>query len=222
MTILDMATTPGTIGPLLLTARILVLAGAILLPTGVLLGYYLSGRATPMRAVVDVLVAAPLVFPPIATGFLLLLLIGRTGPIGSILPFDMVFAFPGLVLASVVSGLPLVVKPVEAALRDQGQKLSEVAAVLGKTQWQTFILVLLPAIRKPMLAGWLLSLGRSMGEVGITLMLGGNIVGKTNTLSLEIYNCVFTGEFDRAMVLCGIIGTISCGLLFTLKRMSAI
>ncbi len=222
MTILDMATAPGTIGPLLLTARILVLAGVILLPTGVLLGYYLSGRATPMRAVVDVLVAAPLVFPPIATGFLLLLLIGRTGPLGSILPFDMVFAFPGLVLASVVSGLPLVVKPVEAALRDQGVRLSEVAAVLGKTQWQTFILVLLPTIRKPMLAGWLLSLGRSMGEVGITLMLGGNIVGKTNTLSLEIYNCVFTGDFDRAMVLCGIIGTISCGLLFTLKRMSAI
>ena len=125
MTILDMATTPATVGPLLLTARILVLAGAILLPTGVLLGYYLSGRATPMRAAVDVLVAAPLVFPPIATGFLLLLLIGRTGPIGSILPFDMVFAFPGLVLASVVSGLPLVVKPVEAALRERTREVAK-------------------------------------------------------------------------------------------------
>lgn len=222
MTILDMASSPATIGPILLTARVLVLAGAILLPAGALLGYYLSGRSTPARAVVDILVAVPLVFPPIATGFILLLLIGRNGLIGSVLPVDVVFAFPSLVLAAVVSGLPLVVKPVEAALRDQGPKLSEVAAVLGKTPWQTFTLVLLPTIRKPMLAGWLLSLGRSMGEVGITLMLGGNIIGKTNTLSLEIYNCVFTGELDRAMILCTIMAIISGGLLFVLKRLSAI
>lgn len=222
MTLFEMGIDPATLGPLLLTVRVLIVAGVILLPGGVLLGYYLSGENSLSRTVVDFFVVVPLVFPPIATGFLLLLLIGRDGPIGAILPVDFVSAFPGLVLASVVSGLPLVVKPVEAALRDQGKKLSEVAAVLGKTPWQTFVLVLLPAIRKPMLAGWLLALGRSMGEVGITLMLGGNIAGRTNTLSLEIYNCVFLGEFERAMVLCCIVGTISCGLLFILKRMSAI
>lgn len=221
MVLLEVLTDPRTLGPLLLTLRVLALAGCILLPGGVLLAYFLSGKPSALRVVVDFIVSIPLVFPPIATGFILLMLLGRNGFMGRVLP-EVVFAFPGLVLASVISGLPLLVKPVEAALRNQGTRLSEVAAVLGKTPWQAFVLVLLPAIRRPVLAGWLLALSRSMGEVGITLMLGGNILGKTNTLSLEIYNCVFTGEIDRAIVLCGIIGTLSCGMLFTLKRMSAI
>lgn len=211
-----------TTGPLLLSLKVLGLAGAIILPTGVLLAYYLSGRPSPLRTTLEFLVAVPLVFPPIATGFILLMLLGRNGPMGAVVPVDIVFAFPGLVLASVISGLPLLIKPVEAALRSQGKRLTEVAAVLGKTPWQTFVLVLLPSIRRPVLAGWLLALCRSMGEVGITLMLGGNIIGKTNTLSLEIYNCVFTGELDRAMVLCGIIAALSGFMLFSLKRLSAI
>lgn len=219
---LESLTDPRTIGPLLLTLKVLASAGGALLPCGVLLAWYLSGKPSPARTVVDFLVAVPLVFPPIATGFILLMLLGRNGPLAAVMPVDIVFAFPGLVLASMVSGLPLLVKPVEAALRNQGKRLSEVAAVLGKSPWQTFRLVLLPAVRRPVLAGWLLALCRSMGEVGVTLMLGGNIIGRTNTLSLEIYNCVFTGELDRAIVLCGIIGTLSCGMLFTLKRMSAI
>ncbi|KAF5045545.1 Sulfate transport system permease protein CysW [anaerobic digester metagenome] len=218
----ELLTDPRTIGPLLLTLKVLAIAGGALLPCGVLLAWYLSGKPSPARTVVDFLVAVPLVFPPIATGFILLMLLGRNGPLAAVMPVDVVFAFPGLVLASMVSGLPLLVKPVEAALRNQGRRLSEVAAVLGKTPWQTFRLVLLPSVRRPVLAGWLLALCRSMGEVGVTLMLGGNIIGRTNTLSLEIYNCVFTGELDRAMALCAIIATTSGGMLFTLKRLSAI
>lgn len=218
----ELLTDPRTLGPLILSLKVLALAGGILLPLGVLLAYFLCGRPCTARSVVDFLVTVPLVFPPIATGFILLMLLGRNGPLGRVLPIDVVFSFPGLVLASVIAGLPLMVKPVEAALRSQGKRLSEVAAVLGKTQWQTFVLVLLPSIRRPVLSSWLLALCRSMGEVGITLMLGGNIIGKTNTLSLEIYNCVFTGELDRAMVLCAIIATLSGTMLFTLKRMSAI
>ena len=218
----ELLTDERILGPLLLSLKVLAIAGGILLPGGVLLAWYLSGKPSPVRSAVDFLVAVPLVFPPIATGFILLMLLGRRGPLASVMPVDVVFAFPGLVLASIVSGLPLLVKPVEAALRSQGRRLGEVAAVLGKTPWQTFRLVLLPSIRKPVLAGWLLALCRSMGEVGVTLMLGGNIMGKTNTLSLEIYNCVFTGELDRAMILCGIIASISGVMLFTLKRLSAI
>lgn len=211
-----------TLGPVFLTLRVLACAGSILLPCGVLLAWYLSGPPSSVRTVVDFVVALPLVFPPIATGFLLLMLLGRNSPVAGILPGDIVFAFPGLVLASIISGLPLVVKPVEAALRNQGLRLSEVAAILGKTPWQTFLLVLLPSIRKPIFAGWLLALCRSVGEVGITLMLGGNIMGRTNTISLEIYNSVFTGEFDRAMMLCFIIAILSGIILFILKRLSAL
>jgi molybdate transport system permease protein len=114
------------------------------------------------------------------------------------------------------------VKPVEAALRGDVNRLAEVSQVLGKSRWQTFWLVLLPNVRRNVVAGWFLALGRSLGEVGITLMLGGNIIGKTNTLSLEIYNAVFSGEFDRAIVLSCIIGVISLLIFLTLKRLSAV
>ncbi|MUM78510.1 ABC transporter permease subunit [Pseudodesulfovibrio sp. F-1] len=221
MSLLGILTEPQTLGPLWLTVRVLAVAGALHLAAGVLVGYYLTGRKTVMRSVVDFLVTLPLVFPPIATGFALLLLLGRNGPIGRFVTDGLVFSFWGLVIASFVAGLPLMVKPVEAALRG-GSQLAEVSRVLGKSEWQTFWLVLLPNVRRSVISGWFLALGRSLGEVGITLMLGGNILGRTNTLSLEIYNAVFSGEFDRAVVLSCIIGLFSLAIYLVLKRMSAV
>jgi len=222
MDILHVLAQPQTTGPFWLTLKTLAVAGALHLVCGVLVAYYLTSGRGPARSATDFLVTLPLVFPPIATGFLLLLVLGRTGPVGSVLPFQVIFTFPGVVLASFVSGLPLMVKPVEAALRGDVQKLAEVSSVLGKTRWQTFWRVLLPNIKRNVAAGWFLALGRSLGEVGITLMLGGNIIGKTNTLSLEIYNAVFSGEFDRALVLSAIIGTFSLAIFLALKRLSAL
>ena len=175
-----------------------------------------------MRSVTDFLVTLPLVFPPIATGFILLMLLGRAGPVGRFLPVDVIFSLPGVILASFVAGLPLMVKPVEAALRGDVKRLAEISHVLGKNRWQTFWLVLLPNIRRNVAAGWFLALGRSLGEVGITLMLGGNIIGKTNTLSLEIYNAVFSGEFERALVLSAIIGVFSLSIFIALKKLAAV
>jgi len=213
---------PQTTGPIRLTIETLAVAGSLHLVCGVLVAYYLTSGTGPLRSATDFAVTLPLVFPPIATGFLLLIVLGRAGPVGGVLPFNVVFSFPGVVLASFVSGLPLMVKPVEAALRGDVQRLAEVSGVLGKTRWQTFWLVLLPNIRRNVAAGWFLALGRSLGEVGITLMLGGNIIGKTNTLSLEIYNAVFSGEFDRALVLSAIIGAFSLAIFVALKRLSAV
>ena len=211
-----------TLDPLWLTVRVMAVAGSLHLVCGVLLGYYLTSGKTRMRTVVDFLVTLPLVFPPIATGFILLLLLGRAGLIGQYLPADIVFSFPGVVLASVVAGMPLMVKPVEAALKGDVRKLAEMSRILGKTEWQTFWHVLLPNVRRSVASGWFLALGRSLGEVGITLMLGGNIIGKTNTLSLEIYNAVFSGEFDRAIVLSAVIGVFSLAIFTALKRLSAV
>ncbi|MGE4292595.1 MAG: molybdate ABC transporter permease subunit [Desulfovibrio sp.] len=213
---------PATLGPLGLTLRVLLLSGALLLAAGVLLGYYLSReRKTLLRTVVDFLVTLPLVFPPIATGFVLLLLLGRSGPLGRLTGAEIVFSVPGVVLAAFVAGLPLVVKPVESALHGT-KRLAEAAYVLGKSEWGAYWLVQLPNIRRDLAAGWFLALGRSLGEVGITLMLGGNILGKTNTLSLEIYNAVFSGEFDRAVLLSCLIGLFSLVIFFVLKRLSAV
>lgn len=222
MDFFQILTEPQTTGPLWLTLKTLAAAGALHLVCGVLVGYYLTGGKGFLRSATDFLVTLPLVFPPIATGFLLLMLLGRAGPIGRVLPVDVIFSFPGVVLASFVAGLPLMVKPVEAALRGDVKRLAEISHVLGKNRWQTFWLVLLPSIRRNVVAGWFLALGRSLGEVGITLMLGGNIIGKTNTLSLEIYNAVFSGEFERALVLSAIIGVFSLSIFIALKRLSAV
>lgn len=212
----------GTTGPILLTLKVLLLSGTGVLFIGLASGYYLASGRSRLRGVLDFLITLPLVFPPIATGFCLLVLLGRNSAVAKVTGMELVFSLPGVVLASIVAGLPLMVKPVEAALRGVGRQLAEVACVLGKNRWQTFVLVLIPNIWRSVMAGWLLALGRSLGEVGITLMLGGNIIGRTDTLSLAIYNAVFSGDFDRAAVLCGLMGFISLGLFVALKRLAAI
>lgn len=222
MDFLGILTEPQTIGPLRLTVSVLAVSGLLHLLSGILLGYYLTSGKSTLRTMVDFLVTLPLVFPPIATGFILLMLLGRAGLIGRHLPADIVFSFPGVVLASFVAGLPLMVKPVVAALQGDVKRLAEASRVLGKNDWQTFWLVLLPTIKRSVASGWFLALGRSLGEVGITLMLGGNIIGKTNTLSLEIYNAVFSGEFERAFVLSAVIGAFSLSIFIALKRLSAV
>jgi len=219
---LAIACEPATLGPLWLTLKVLLASGVLLLGTGVLVAYYLSRGRGALRGAVDFLVTLPLVFPPIATGFVLLMILGRSGPLARVSGVELVFSFPGVVLASFVAGLPLMVKPVESALRGDVRRLAEVAYVLGKGEWQTLFLVLLPCIRRSVFSGWLLALGRGLGEVGMTLMLGGNIIGRTNTLSLEIYNAVSSGEFERAAVLSCIIGVLSLGVFLWLKRLSAV
>lgn len=211
-------------GPLWLTARIMLLTAPLLLILGVAFGYYLSRGRSRLTSLLDFLLSLPLVLPPIATGFGLLVLLGRHGPLGRLLGswlgVEVIFSFWGVLAAAVVAGLPLMVKPVQAAVRGEVLRFMETSAVLGKSEAVTFLRVVLPCIRKSVLAGLFLALGRAMGEVGVTLMLGGNIVGRTNTVSLEIYNAVFTGEFERAAALSLLLGAIALGILLLLRRLA--
>ncbi|MDR3410240.1 MAG: molybdate ABC transporter permease subunit [Formivibrio sp.] len=214
---------PGISFSLWLTARVVLLTLALHLIAGLLLGYLLSRNPFPGRGLLDAFVTLPLVFPPIATGFALLLLFGRQGLLGSWLEsmdLGLIFTFPGVVTAAFIAGLPLVVKPIQTAMESAALRLGEVARTLGKNEFKIFFLVLIPNIRRALATGLTLGLGRSLGEVGITLMLGGNIAGKTNTLSLEIYNAVFSGDFQRAGVLSVLLGLISLGIFFMLRRLS--
>lgn len=216
---------PGALGPMLLTLKVLCVAAPLLAVFGVGAGYALGRWRGRASALVDFAVTAPLVFPPIATGFLLLLVLGRRGIIGGFLSrdlgFDVIFSFWGVVLAAFIAGLPLIVKPVQAAVKGDTGRLIEAAYVLGKSPLTTFFKVTLPSIRRGAAIGMFLAVARAMGEVGVTLMLGGNIVGKTNTISLEIYNAVFTGEYDRALALTLVLGAASLVLLLATRRLSA-
>ncbi|TCK60591.1 molybdate ABC transporter permease subunit [Seleniivibrio woodruffii] len=187
---------------------------------GILLAWYLSSEKAPFRNVINIIISFPLVFPPIATGFLLLMVFGRFGVLGKYLQplgVEIIFTQKALVLAAFTAGLPLVVKPIQSAIASSAKNLIEASLTLGKSRLTTFIRVVVPNVRKSIFAGLALGVGRSMGEVGITLMIGGNIIGKTNTLSLEIYNAVFDGNYLRAGVLCVILLGVSV-ILFTLLR----
>jgi molybdate transport system permease protein len=148
---------------------------------------------------------------------MLLLLLGSQGPLGapleSVFGFRLVFSQTGVILAGYLAGLPLFARPLEAALRrEEIKQLSLAARTLGCGPVKTFLLVTAPQVGPVLGSGLLLALARACGEVGITMMLGGNIVGRSNTLSLEIFNSVSHGEFERAMALCLILAV--CGLFF--------
>lgn len=217
-----MLTDPTITAPLLLTAKVLAYSTLLQLCFTVPLGCWLSCSRTVFSSLVDILVSLPLVFPPIATGFFLLLLFGRKSPLDSIFHDAIIFQLPGLVIAAFIAGMPLVIKPLQAAMNSsEAEKLSELAAVLGKSNTAIVFLVLLPLARRSIIAGLLLAVGRSLGEVGMTLMLGGNIIGRTNTLSLEIYNAVFDGEFERAAFLSLLLAAFSTSLFIAFNKLSS-
>lgn len=214
---------PALAYPAALTLKIAAATLVAHFVLGVSLGWALARPRWPGRTLLDTLVTLPLVFPPLALGFFLLLLLGRRSTVGGWLDqygLSFVFSVEGVLLASIVAGLPLVVKPIEAAIANVARGLGEASRTLGRNEWETFLYVILPNIRGAIVAGLVLGTARSLGEVGITLMLGGNIVGKTNTMSLEIYNAVFNSEYHRAIALSAILGIVSLVIFAILKRTS--
>ena len=215
---------PDTLACIRLSAYTACVVMPLLAVCGVALGYMLGRGQGKLISLVDFFVTLPLIFPPIATGFLLLMLLGRQSMIGAFLHnvfgVKMIFSFWSIVLASFIAGMPLIVKQVQAAIRGETSRLMEASYVLGKSPATTFFRVVLPSIRKSIAIGLSLAFARSLGEVGITLMLGGNISGKTSTISLEVYNAVFTGEYDRAFVLVFLLGMVTLLLIFFTRRLA--
>ena len=203
-----------------LTLRVTLLALVLQLATGLPLGLYLAGKKSPVKSIIEIFTMLPMIFPPIALGFFLLCILGKNGIIGGLLmkffSFKMIFTSWGVLAAVYIVGLPFMVKSIQAARLQMDNSLIEAAATLGKTQGQTLLRVVLPNIKSGIIAGLLLAFGRSVGEVGISLMLGGNIIGRTETLSLAIYNAVFDGEFLKAAVFSVILSIITIIMLLAL------
>lgn len=204
-----------------------VLAGALLgqLVLGCALGWVLARKRFAGRGVLDALVMLPLVFPPIVLGYGLLLLLGRQGWLAAVLPEAMrpnlVFTATGLVLAAFVAGLPLMVKSAQAGFAEVPQAMRDAAASLRHGPWSTFWRIELALARRGVVTGLVLAGGRALGEVGISLMLGGNVVGRTETLSLAVYNQVLGSNFDCANVLALLLAGFAALAFFFLRRLEA-
>ncbi|MFC3865223.1 molybdate ABC transporter permease subunit [Alcaligenes aquatilis] len=187
---------------------------------GVALAWVLARKRFPGHGLLDSLVSLPLVFPPIVIGYLLLLALGRQGWLASATGWspNIVFQPAALLFAAFIAGLPLMVKPVQNSMNSLSPRLREAAATLGHGTWSYFFRVELPLLRPALATGLILSGGRALGEVGISLMLGGNIAGRTETLSLSIYNAVFDGDTDCANALSWMLGLTALACFWALRR----
>lgn len=201
--------------PLWLSLKVGIICVVLYLFIGLALGYYLSRCKGFVVTIIDIVVTLPLVFPPIAIGYFLLVLLGKNGVLGFL---DLVFSFEAVVLASFIAGLPLVVKPIESVLG--GRRIIELemaSYTLGKGKFYTFIFVSIPCIYTTLLSSLFLGFARSIGEVGITLLIGGNIIGRSETISLAIYNATLSAEYDKAGFYASILGVISLCLFLVLR-----
>lgn len=209
---------------LILTLKATLVALVLQLLIGIPVGLYLAGKKSTLKQLVMILVTLPMIFPPMALGFFLLLILGKNGCIGNFLyqawGVKLIFSYWGILIAVFTVGLPFMVKSVQAAREQLDHHLVEAAHTLGKSPWQTLIKVIIPNIKGGILAGILLAFGRGVGEVGISLMLGGNIIGRTETLSLAIYNAVFEGDFTKAIIFSVMLSVIAVMVLVILNLVS--
>ena len=190
------------------TAGMAVLGTLLVLPPGIALAWLLARRQWRGKTLVETLVALPLVLPPVVTGLLLLKLFGRRGPLGSWLwesfGLEVVFTWKAVVIALAVMSLPMLVRAARAAMEGVNPLLEQQARTLGAGELRVFFTITLPLARRGVLAGTLLAFARALGEFGATIMIAGNIPGKTTTLSVAIYNLVQLGEDNHAWMFAGV------------------
>jgi len=201
---------------LALTLKLATVTTAILLAVAVPLAAWLVLGRGRWLAAVEALAALPLVLPPTVVGFFLLLLFGRNGPLGRLLLHfgaTIVFSWPATVIAAAVVAFPLMYLTARAALEQVDPQFFQAARTLGASEWRIFREVALPLAWPGVLAGTILSFARALGEFGATLMLAGNIPGRTATIPIAIYFAVEADDLRTAMAWCSIDVVISLALL---------
>src|SRR5215471_13600968 len=208
-----------------LSARVAVAATVLNALLGIPLAYLLARRRFWGRSLVDLLVTLPLVLPPTVTGYYLIVLLGRRGLLGAPLydatGWTVAFTWYAAVIAATVMALPLLVRTARASIESVDRDLERAAYTLGRSELRTALEVTLPLARHGILAGLVLAFARALGEFGATLMLAGNIPGRTATVPLAIYTAVQTGEDVTALLLVGILTALSCVVIFVANRLGA-
>lgn len=197
-----MGLTPDEWTALRLSANVALWATLLSLPVGIATAWWLARCEFCGKLFVEMLVQMPMVLPPVVPGYLLLVLLGTQGPLGSWLlenfGITLAFTWKGAVLASAVMAFPLLVQPVRLAFRMIDQRLEQAASTLGATPWRVFLTITLPLATPGILAGAVLCFSRSLGEFGATMAFVGNIPGETRTLPLAIYSYTQVPDGDAA------------------------
>ena len=209
---------------LALSLKVAGWATAITLVLGVGVGYLLARGRFPGRELLDTLLTLPMVMPPTVLGYYLLVLLGRRSTFGAWLHdsfgINLIFTWQGAVIAASVVAFPLVFKPARAAFEAVDGQLEQAARVLGISELAVFFRVTLPLAWRGILAGVLLAFARALGEFGATLMVAGSIPGKTQTLSIAVYEAVQAGQDDTANLLVLITSAVCVSVLLIAGRLA--
>ncbi len=209
--------------PLLLSFRVALIATVLALVVGVALAWLLARRRFPGRDLLDAVVTLPLVLPPTVLGYYLLMLLSRNSAVGrgikAATGLQLVFTWQGAVVAAMIGALPLVVKTSRAAISNVSEQLEDAARTFGKSEWQIFWRVTLPLASRGIIASAMLAFARALGDFGATLMVAGNIPGRTQTAAIAIYDATQAGRDDYALTLVIILSVIALTLLYATNKL---
>jgi molybdate transport system permease protein len=204
--------------PLWLSLRVAAVATLLVLVIGTFLAYTLSHKQFRGKSLLDSLLTLPLVLPPTVLGYYLLVLLGRESPIGSIYErlFNqpLVFTWQAAVVAAFMHSAPIYIKAARAVLEGVDYRYEWAAHSMGASEWRTFWSVTLPLARRALSSLATLSFARSLGDFGVTIMIAGNIPGRTQTLSVAIYDAVESGNGRVARILVLVVSAAALGLLW--------
>lgn len=160
------------------------------------LAWWLSQSKSKIKVIIEAVTSLPLVLPPTVLGFYLLILLGKNGPLG-----NLAFSFTGLVIGSLIYSMPFVIQPLKNAFESIEKQTLEEAATLGASPLDTFFSVVMPLTRAGFITAAILGFAHTVGEFGVVLMIGGNIPGETQVLSIAIYDHVESGQYQQAHIL---------------------
>jgi molybdate transport system permease protein len=202
---------------LLVTIKLASITTVILILVGTPIAWWLSQTRFKFKAVIEAIIALPLILPPTVLGFYLLMTLGTNGPLGNLLESlggnSIAFTFTGLVVGSVIYSLPFVVQPLQNSFSSVGKQAMEVAATLGASKLDRFFTVAVPLARSGFITATVLGFAHTVGEFGVVLMIGGNIPGETGVLSIAIYDHVEAMEYGQAHLLAGGLLVLSFAML---------
>ncbi|TYQ18598.1 UNVERIFIED_ORG: molybdate transport system permease protein [Zoogloea ramigera] len=207
-----------------LSLKVACWATLLALVAGTGFGYLLARKRFIGRELLDAMLTLPMVMPPTVLGYYLLVLIGREGVVGAWLQhhfgINLIFTWQAAVIAAAVVAFPLVLKGARAAFETVDMQLEQAAMVLGVSSFGVFLRVTLPLAWRGVLGGTLLAFARSMGEFGATLMVAGSIPGKTQTLSIAVYEAVQAGQDDTANLLVIITSVVCVTVLVAANKLT--
>lgn len=209
--------TPEELEVVFFTLRIAALGTLLILPIGVAVAFALARYRGPGKSAIETLLSLPLVLPPTAVGIVLLELLARRSWFGSALAalgIEIVFTWKAVLLATMVMAFPLLVRSARTAFEEVDPRLVGIARTLGCGPFRAFFRVILPLAWRGVLAGAVLAFARALGEFGATVMVAGNIPGRTRTLALAIFNDNQIGRDDRALVLAGVTSVLAFAALW--------